>query len=69
MSYVLQVFEKYLNLESSQNYISLFLTKQFELYYDFEKNILSQNTMDPIILSARLYEAVRLKNYNISTSD
>ncbi|MCX5848699.1 MAG: hypothetical protein NTW65_04555 [Deltaproteobacteria bacterium] len=65
MAYVLQVFQKYLNSESFSDLISLFLNKQFEFYYDFEKNVLSKNTMDPAILSARLYEAVRLKNYNI----
>jgi hypothetical protein len=69
MAYVLQVFQKYLNLEFSQNYISLFLTKQIELYYDFEKNMLSKNTMDPVILSARIYETVRLNNYNICMPD
>jgi hypothetical protein len=68
MAYVLQVFKEYLRLESAENHIALFLSKQFEFYYDFEKNMLSKNTMDPNILSARLYEAVRLKNYNISIS-
>jgi hypothetical protein len=69
MAYVLQVFKKYLKLESAENHISIFLSKQFELYYDFEKNMLSKNTMDPAILSARLYEAVRLNNYSLNLSN
>jgi hypothetical protein len=65
IAYVLQVFQKYLNLYSVENNISIWLNKQFDLYYDIEKSMMSKNTVDPVILSARLYEAVRLKNYNI----
>lgn len=69
MAYVLQVFKEYLRLESTENHISIFLSKQFERYYDFEKNMLSKDTMDPDILSARLYEAVRLNNYSLNLSN
>ncbi|MGD0020761.1 MAG: hypothetical protein ABSC54_00515 [Smithellaceae bacterium] len=69
MAYALQVFKEYLKLESAENHISIFLSKQFEFYYDCEKNMLSKNTMDPAILSARLYEAVRLNNYSLTLSD
>ena len=65
MALRLQVLEEYLNLEYSEKYILLLLTERFELYYDFERNMLFKNTTDPAILSARLYETVRLKNYNI----
>jgi hypothetical protein len=69
MSYVLQVFEKYLNLESAEKNISLWLGKQFDFYYDAEDNTLSGNTDDPVILSSRIYEAARLNNYSVSLSD
>jgi hypothetical protein len=69
IAYTLQIFRQYLNLESVEKKISMWLEKQFELYYDFEKNMMSRNTVDPVILSSRIYEAVRLNNYSLSLSD
>jgi hypothetical protein len=69
MAYVLQVFEKYLNLESAAQNISAWLGRQFGFYYDNRKNLMSRNTGDPVILSSRIYEAVRLNNYSLSLSD
>lgn len=69
IAYTLQIFQKYLKLESVEKKISMWLEKQFEFYYDFEKNMMSRNTVDPVILSSRIYEAVRLNNYSLSLSD
>ncbi len=69
MAYVLQVFEKYLNLENTGENISIWLAAQFDLYYDAAENLMSANTDDPVILSSRIYEAARLKNYRLSLSD
>ncbi len=41
------------------------LNRQFTNNYDFKKNLLINNSSDKNTLSARLYEATRLNNYNI----
>ena len=71
MAYILQVLSdlegNYL-LQNDSNYetrITKWLKKQFEGYYDFERYIMNRNTNDPEILSSRLYEAVRLKDYRL----
>ncbi len=59
-AYILQTF--FPNSEEKQKY---WLEKQFIRNYDFEKNLLSKNTKDSETLSARLYEATRLKNIDL----
>lgn len=69
MSYVLQVFQKYLKIEPVDHAVSAWLNKQFEFYYDFTKKMMCKNTGDPVILSSRIYEATRLNNYSLSLSE
>ncbi|KUG23932.1 hypothetical protein ASZ90_006260 [hydrocarbon metagenome] len=69
ISYVLQVFQKYLKREPGEHTISAWLNKQFEYYYDFDKKMMCKNTEDPVILSSRIYEAARLNNYSLSIFD
>lgn len=64
-AFVLETFSEYLELNLSEDEITKWLEKQFEGYYDFEKNLMMKNTCDPEILSSRLYEAIRLENYEI----
>lgn len=40
--------------------------KQLYLNYDFEKHLLCKNSLDPITLSARIYEAINLDNLELS---
>ncbi len=67
-AYILQVFSKYLGMEKkiAKYNISKWLNKQFNGYYDKNANLLCNNTKDPNILAARLYECIRLKNYKIT---
>ena len=41
------------------------ITKQLDQHYDFQDNLMCKNTCDPVTLSARLYEATRIKDMNI----
>ena len=65
MAYVVETFNDYLYLNYSDSDIIKWLQKQFGGYYDFDAQLMCKNTGDPITLSARLYEAARLKNYNM----
>jgi len=60
MAYVLSVFRK--NSESLQRD---WLKEQFLRNYDFKEGLLCKNTKDPETLSARIYEATRLKNISL----
>ncbi len=60
IAYILQTFKK--NSENLQKY---WLEKQFKRNYDFDKNSLCKNTDDSETLSARIYEATRIKNINL----
>lgn len=57
VAYILQTFKE--NSEDLQRY---WLEKQFQRNYDFEKCMLSKNTIDPETLSARIYEVTRLNS-------
>jgi hypothetical protein len=65
MAFVLETFQDFLSLNISEKNIVKWLSKQFEGYYDFEQWLMIRNTGDPAILSSRLYEAIRLKNYQL----
>ncbi len=60
VAFVLAVFKK--DSENEQKY---WLEEQFNRNYDFEKDMLCKNTDDSETLSARLYEATRLKDLNL----
>ncbi len=60
MAYVLSVFKK-----ESEDLQRTWLEEQFLRNYDFKKRLLCKNTKDPETLSARIYEATRLRNINI----
>jgi hypothetical protein len=38
------------------------ISKQISQHYDYQNNLMCKNTCDPVTLSARFYEATRLKN-------
>ena len=48
--------------------MSFWASSQFNNSFDFDNNMLSRNTEDPITLSARIYEATRLPNLDIEIS-
>lgn len=72
MAYILQVLsdkEKTSDLIqkwTDESRVPRWLIKQLEGYFDFKKQLLNKNTSDPEILSSRLYEAVRLKDYKLN---
>ncbi|WP_144868463.1 agl cluster protein AglQ [Hyella patelloides] len=60
MPFVIQVFSQINQLMQTK-----WLSKQINLCYDFDKNMMTKNTKDPVTLSSRLYEATRLPNLDI----
>ncbi len=60
MPFVIEIFQ-----QNKQQEQTKWLSKQINLCYDFEQNLMSKNTQDLITLSARLYEATRLPNLDI----
>lgn len=63
MAYTIQALNDYLQLNESEEEIKYWLNLQIKNHYDFNTKYLSKNTVDPAILSARLYEAAYLDNY------
>lgn len=63
VAYVLSVFEK--NGEKHQKY---WLEQQLNRNFDFKKNMLCNNTDDSETLTARLYEATRLKDIDLDSA-
>jgi hypothetical protein len=45
----------------------MWLTLQFQHYYNADRGLMDRNTVDPTVLAARLYEATRLQNYSLTT--
>lgn len=66
MAFVLETFCNYLNISDLEKKIHKWLSKQIQSHYDFEKGLMIKNTNDPAILASRLYEANRLKNYELN---
>ena len=66
MAYVLQVFGA--RLELNHTFAAtpeMWLTLQFQHYYDADRGLMDRNTVDPVVLAARLYEATRIRNYSL----
>ena len=61
IAYVLSVFMG--NSTDRQKY---WLEKQLQKNYDFQANMLNRKTCDPETLSARLYEATRIRNIELT---
>jgi hypothetical protein len=66
MAYFIQVFSGLLEIPEKMSSIEYWLNMQFQNYYDISKHMMKRNTVDPDILSSRLYEAVYLDNYSIT---
>ncbi len=62
LAYVVQTFQSYLRLSDHLPHVSTWIDMQINAYYDFTQHMMSHNTKYPEILSARLYEAIRLKH-------
>jgi hypothetical protein len=68
MAYIMETFSKYVDTPSSissDQTIQKWLSKQFEGYYNTDADLLINNTTDPNVLAARLYEATRIRNTEI----
>jgi len=63
MAYTFETQKDFLDLSFETEKIIEWLKMQIKGYYSFDHNLMIRNTNDPEILSSRLYEATRLKNY------
>ncbi len=64
LAYALDVFDR-----GSDNEQRKWLRRQFECTYDPESGRLSRNTTDSVTLTARAYEATRVPDYDIPSSN
>jgi len=63
-AYVLDEFSDKLNYDPKSQQM-FWLTKQFEKCWDSKKQQMAKNNSDPTTLTARIYEAVRISNWDL----
>jgi len=64
LTYALHIFSPFLK-KDVRPLISSWVSEQIKRCYDFNTNLMSRNTEDPITLAARLYEATRLPDMEL----
>jgi hypothetical protein len=65
IAYALQCFNEYCDIPECNAKIIKSLNLQFKNYFNCKSYMLNENTKYPNILSSRIYECVRLNNYDI----
>jgi hypothetical protein len=66
IAFVLQTFNSLVGIDQSK--IKKWVEFQVKNYFDFDSGFMKKNTVDPLILSARFYETIYLKNYALDIS-
>jgi hypothetical protein len=62
IAYFTQIFKDYIGIQDYQEKLGKWLSLQIKGHYNFKSNLMNKNTIDPNILSSRLYEAVNIEN-------